>query len=336
MRQALLCVLALVLTAGLALAGAPKEAEVQGLYEGTWKDAKGEGKIEARVAAMGKETYKVFVREGIGETGKAAAELDGQTEGETVTIAGKAGEATWAGKYAEGAITGKVGDGTFELKRVQRKSPTLEAKPPEGAIVLLPVPAEPDKITEMTRVKDKEGKVPDWKTFDDGSIQVPRRGMSSAKAFDGSFKFHVEFMCPLMPDARSQGRGNSGVFLPTGDEIQVLDSFGMPTYLGGGCGGIYRYQDPLCMEVIEGLKDKPECKFTLASLPPGEWQTYDVEYRVEMKDGKAVGKPRVTVLHNGIKIHDNVEIRATGTRPFKFQDHGNPVRYRNIWVQPLP
>jgi len=90
------------------------------------------------------------------------------------------------------------------------------------------------------------------------------------------------------------------------------------------------------MEVIEGLKDKPECKFTLASLPPGEWQTYDVEYRVEMKDGKAVGKPRVTVLHNGIKIHDNVELRATGRRPFNFQDHGNPVRYRNIWVQPLP
>jgi hypothetical protein len=84
-----------------------------------------------------------------------------------------------------------------------------------------------------------------------------------------------------------------------------LDSFGETTYLGGGCGGMYASKDPDTMDVIESLKGKPECKYTLASLPPLEWQTYDVEYRVDKKDGKDVGQPHVTVYHNGIKIHDN-------------------------------
>ena len=149
--------------------------------------------------------------------------------------------------------------------------------------------------------------------------------MNSKRQFDGSFKLHVEFKIPLMPDGTGQGRGNSGVYLPNGDEIQVLDSFGMTTYKGGGCGGLYAYKDPDAFD-----------QFSLASLPPLEWQTYDIEYRVEKKDGKPAGKPRVTVLHNGIKIHDNVELqhdaRAGG---FHFQDHGNPVQYRNIWVLPL-
>ena len=144
----------------------------------------------------------------------------------------------------------------------------------------------------------------------DGSIQVPRGGMNSKRVFPGSLDLHVEFLIPLMPAAHSQGRGNSGVFLPNRDEIQVLDSFGEVTYLGGGCGGTYAYKDPDTMEVIESLKGNPQCKFSLASLPPLAWQTYDIEYRVELKDGKPVGKPRVTVYHNGIKIHDQVELRS--------------------------
>jgi hypothetical protein len=90
------------------------------------------------------------------------------------------------------------------------------------------------------------------------------------------------------------------------------------------------------MEVIDSLKDKPENKFTLASLPPLTWQTYDIEYRVQRENGKYVGKPRVTVHHNGIKIHDNVTVRQDARKGgFHFQDHGNPVRYRNIWVLPV-
>jgi hypothetical protein len=171
---------------------------------------------------------------------------------------------------------------------------------------------------------------------EDGSIQVPKAGMNSKVQVEGSFDAHVEFLNPFQPKDHSQGRGNSGFYLPNGEEIQVLDSFGETTYLGGGCGGFYKYHDPHAMEAIESLKDKPENKFTLASLPPGTWQTYDVEYRVEKKDGQYTGKPKVTVYHNGIKIHDNCELRNPARKGgFHFQDHGNAVRYRNIWVLPV-
>ena len=129
----------------------------------------------------------------------------------------------------------------------------------------------------------------------------------------------------LMPAARGQGRGNSGCYLPNGDEVQVLDSFGMDTYKGGGCGGLYNYKDPDVFDV-----------FSLVSLPPLEWQTYDIEYRVEKKDGKPAGKPKITVVHNGIKIHDQAELKNDAKKGgLHFQDHGNPVRYRNIWLREL-
>jgi hypothetical protein len=149
--------------------------------------------------------------------------------------------------------------------------------------------------------------------------------MSSKRQFDGSYDIHVEFLCPLMPAARGQGRGNSGCYQTNGDEVQVLDSFGMDTYKGGGCGGLYNYKDPDVFDV-----------FSLASLPPLEWQTYDIEYRVEKKDGKLTGKPKITVVHNGIKIHDGAELKNDAKKGgFHFQDHGNPVRFRNIWVLPV-
>ena len=106
----------------------------------------------------------------------------------------------------------------------------------------------------------------------DGSIQVPQKGMQSMHSINGSFDYHVEFRIPLRASARSQGRGNSGVFFPCGTEIQVLDSFGIPTYKGGGCGGLYKWKDPDTMQLIPSMKnDKKENKFNLASLPPLEW-----------------------------------------------------------------
>jgi len=193
---------------------------------------------------------------------------------------------------------------------------------------------------------------------EDGSIQVPKGGMQSKQSFPGSFDAHVEFRCNFVPKARSQGRGNSGVHLPNGQEIQVLDSFGMPTYLGGGCGGLYKWKDPDTMEPLVGEKNPKESKFNLASLPPLTWQTYDIEFREKVvtqgdhankNDKKEAGKGKdkgkakpkkktvkkgfLTVYHNGVKIHDAVEVR-TGGGKFRFQDHGNPVRYRNIWVVP--
>jgi hypothetical protein len=113
--------------------------------------------------------------------------------------------------------------------------------------------------------------------------------------------------------------------MPNGTEIQVLESFGMTTYKGGGCGGLYAYKDPDSFD-----------EFSLASAPPLQWQTYDIEYRVQKKDGKLAGNPRVTVLHNGILIHDKAELdRKAHAGRVSFQDHGNPVQFRNTWVVPL-
>ncbi|NQT51716.1 DUF1080 domain-containing protein [bacterium] len=329
----------------------------------------GQRKLEVRVVATGKREFLVLVRERLDGGKVAKVQLTGKTAGDQVTFAGKQGNDAWAASYADGAITGTAGDAKLELKRVFRKPPSLGKKPPEGAVVLLdgknfkPMVRrgnEPWYVDDMSKdgwavwevpirtiVAQQPKAWPDAKTLipegwelgaqrrrvdtvvgigEDGSIRVPRGGMNSRQQFEGSLDAHVEFMCPLLPDKRSQGRGNSGCYLPNGEEIQVLDSFGMATYEGGGCGGLYQYKNPDTFDV-----------FSLASLPPLEWQTYDIEYRVRRNaQGKVVGKPRVTVYHNGIKIHDNHEVRRDARKGgFHFQDHGNPVRYRNIWVLPI-
>ena len=292
---------------------APPEAEVQGLYEGALKDVK----FEARVVAMGKDAYKIYLRQNLGDGKVTKVELDGKVDGDAVTFKNKGGDVEWSAAYGSGAIKGTAGGVAFEAKRVERKPPSMGKKPPAGAIILL----DGKNFDQLTKGKAEE----DWKAAEDGSIQVPKGGMNSKQQFDGSYDLHVEFLCPLMPAARGQGRGNSGCYQPNGDEIQVLDSFGMDTYKGGGCGGLYNYKDPDVFDV-----------FSLASLPPLEWQTYDIEYRVEKKDGKLAGKPKVTVLHNGIKIHDGAEFKNDAKKGgLHFQDHGNPVRYRNIWLLPV-
>ena len=312
-----LAMVVLACTAALAWAAPPQEADVQGMYEGTWKAGGGEGKLEARVMALGKQAYKAFVIRHLNDKKTEKAELNGKTDGDLVTFQGE----TWKGGYADGAIAGTLGEGgSFELKRYVPKSPAIGKKPPEGAVILI----DGKNFDNVERRKQKDGSVPEWEIGDDGSVRVPRRGMSSKTRVEGSFDLHVEFLVPLRPDKRGQGRGNSGVYLPCGEEIQVLDSFGNTTYPGGGCGGLYRWKTPDTFD-----------NFSLACYPPLTWQTFDIEYRVRQDDG---GRPAtfVTVHHNGIKIHDNVKLRRKPRKGgFHFQDHGNPVRYRNIWLLPV-
>ena len=322
MHRLALLVVTCVGLVNAASAAVPPQEIVQGLYQGSCKGAKGEEKIEARVVAWGHGTYKVFVRQSLAEGKIAKIELDGKPDGDAIRFTGKSGSAAWTAVYADGAIKGTCAQtATLEMKRVVRESPTLGAKPPQGAIVLL----DGKNFDNVTKKPLKDGSEQKWKLTDDGGIEVPKGGMNSKRQVPDSFKLHVEFKINLRPEARGQGRGNSGVYLPNGTEIQVLDSFGMTTYKGGGCGGLYAYKDPDAFD-----------EFSLASAPPLQWQTYDVEYRVQKKDGNLVGRPRVTVLHNGILIHDKAEpdrnARAGG---FHFQDHGNPVQFRNIWVMPL-
>jgi len=318
MYRMMLSLATLLAAAGMAVCAAPAVKDVQGLYEGARSDAKASHNFEARVVALGKGEYKVFLRETASDGHLTKVELDGKTEGEAVTFSGKFDEGDCVASYADGKITGTVGkDEKLEMKRVVRESPSMGAKPPAGAIVLL----DGKNFDEVEARPGKDGKVPEWIVAADGGVQVARHGIRTKRTFAGSFKLHVEFKVPLRPEQRSQGRGNSGCFLPNGNEVQVLDSFGMTTYKGGGCGGLYKFKDPDAFDT-----------FSLASAPPGQWQTYDITYVVETKDGKPTGKPVLTVLHNGIKIHDKFQLRRYRPGKLQFQDHGNPVQYRNVWI----
>jgi hypothetical protein len=165
--------------------------------------------------------------------------------------------------------------------------------------------------------------------IDNGELQVNvGTGDILTKRKFKDYQLHVEFKIPLMPEAHSQGRGNSGVYNHGLYEIQVLDSFNNDTYAKGGCGAIYGQKDP----------DKNMAK------PPEQWQTYDITFHAPRFDaaGKVTANPRITVYWNGVMVHNNVAITGPTTAslggpmtpegPIMLQDHGAKVRYRNVWI----
>jgi len=144
------------------------------------------------------------------------------------------------------------------------------------------------------------------------------------------FHLHLEFRTPYMPYARGQGRGNSGVYIQRRYEVQILDSFGL-TGQPNECGGLYRQQSPA---------------INMCS-PPLTWQTYDIHFQAARwdKDNKKTRNAVITVFHNGFPIHDQQEIKSkTGAgkaegpepMPIHLQHHGNPVAFRNIWIDQAP
>ena len=188
-------------------------------------------------------------------------------------------------------------------------------KPPEGALVLFD-----------GKNKDQwEGGRLDPKTK---FLNTDGKDIKTKKKFN-SYSVHLEFLLPYRPDARDQGRGNSGFYQVLMYEVQILDSFGLDGK-NNECGGIY---------------SKLDCKLNMC-LPPLTWQTYDIEFTnavPDKDDSKKVAKnARITVKLNDVVIHDNVEIKgktggaredAEGTPgPLLLQGHGNPLQFRNIWV----
>lgn len=153
---------------------------------------------------------------------------------------------------------------------------------------------------------------------------APKSGGIGTRAMFGDCQLHIEWATPSVVKGSSQGRGNSGVLLQGIGEVQVLDSYENDTYPDGQAAAIYSKYPPLVN----------------ASRRPGEWQTYDIVVELAKIDPatKQVVRPaRLTVVHNGVLVHHAVEIADSKASSFKFalQDHGNPVRYRNIWLRPL-
>jgi len=279
---------------------------LQGEYEG----ALGSGKLGADVIALGNDQFRaVFHRGGLpgaGWDGKDKIEVDGKRDGEGVAFKG-----TWSANIAKGALIGKTDkDEGFELKRIERHSPTEGAKPPSGAVVLL------------------DGSNADaWSNGHLDDRKLLSAGVKTKQAFK-DFTLHIEFILPFKPLGRGQGRGNSGVYLQDRYEVQVLDSFGLKG-ADNECGGIYRHNAP---------------KVNMC-YPPLQWQTYDIDFTAARFDdsGKKTKNAVVTIKHNGIPIHEKLELTSAtpgggfkeevpAPGPFQLQGHGNPVFYRNAWV----
>ena len=196
--------------------------------------------------------------------------------------------------------------------------------PPKGAVVLF----DGKSLMHWVKARQNKGQPAAWKLVKGGAMQVNgTRDIMSKQVFGGTFKLHVEFRVPYFPKRKGQGRGNSGVYVQGRYEVQVLDSYGLKSR-SNDCGGIYGVAAPLVNA----------CK------APTIWQSYDILFHAPVfKGNKKVEPARMTVWHNGVKIHDNVKINLDNTRaglggdpskpgPVMLQDHGNPVQYRNIWV----
>lgn len=266
---------------------------------------------EAKTNEPGFVVQGEYVADGVG------VQVIDRSEGKFVAVKYTGGlpGAGWNGKDKttlegdQAAIDGVIKG----LKKIERQSPTLGAKAPEGAVVLF------DGTESSLKSHWKDGA----RMTDDGLLT---EGVTSTDTF-GNFHMHFEFRLPYMAHDQGQARGNSGCYLQGRYEVQLLDSFGLEG-LDNECGGIYKAARPnvnMC-------------------LPPLTWQTYDIDFTAPKfdADGKKVENARATVRHNGVVIHDNLELPA-GTPggvggeapepgPLFLQNHGDPVRYRNIWV----
>ncbi len=201
-------------------------------------------------------------------------------------------------------------------------------KPPSDAVVLF-------GGKDISQWSAMDGSPTRWIVRDGYMECVPGSGYVRTLQNFGDCQLHVEWSAPTPPHGEGQGRGNSGVFFGFDRyEVQVLDSYESPTYADGGAAAVYGQYPPLVN----------------ASLPPGQWQTYDIIWTAPRFDdaGKVRSPARLTVFHNGVLVQNNVELTGPTSwlerapysphpekQPISLQDHHNPVRFRNIWVREL-
>lgn len=299
-----------------------KDAEIDHRLQGEYlgkvaSDDGSEKKIGMQVLALGDGKFRAVTYvgglpgDGWSRGGKKHSAEGALKNGEVQFELG--GPKVWKNAIAvlkHGKISVSSNDKTIaELKKVERKSPTLGARPPKGAIVLF----DGSNIEAWDNGKLVEKKL------------LGPTDASSKQKFGDHF-LHIEFRTPFMPAASGQGRGNSGVYVQSRYECQVLDSFGLEGE-DNECGGIYSIAKPavnMC-------------------YPPLSWQTYDIDFTAARFDekGEKIKNARVTIKHNGVVIYQDLELphgtpgrhaEGPGPESIFLQDHGNPVAFRNIWV----
>jgi len=226
-------------------------------------------------------------------------------------------------------------DGKWRVHDDNRPRPSV-VKSGETFSHMAPPPSDAIDLFDGTNldnwVNTKAGKPVTWKV-ENGYMEVtPKSGTIKTKENFGDFQLHLEFATPSEVKGASQGRGNSGVVIYGNYEVQLLDSYNNKSYADGQCGAMYGQFPPLWN----------------ASKKPGAWQTYDIIFETaRWEDGKLVKKANVTVLHNGVLLHHRKEFIGTVKHkrvadyakphapegPIVLQDHGNPMRFRNIWIR---
>ncbi|GMW00594.1 MAG: hypothetical protein AMXMBFR84_17310 [Candidatus Hydrogenedentota bacterium] len=320
----------------LASAGAwaADDDGVMGNWEGKFADADWAVQpLRAKIVGEGSNTWRAIFYVGSDAGAHAKVEVPGIRKGEKdIQFSGDVDLGKdFGGKFTlEGSLTGEgVIAGTlkskaktipFTLSRVFLKSPTEGATPPEGAVVLMD---GTDQDFERWHPVSR------WQRKGPGRIGLAG-GSYVSKAEFGSCQIHVEFITPYMPGERGQARGNSGVYVQGRYEVQVLDNFGWDP-ADNLCGGIYKMAVPIADAVF----------------PPLSVQTYDITFHAPKFDatGKKTQNAKLHVVHNGVVIHDNLELpngtpggvsdQEAATGPLLFQDHGDEVAYQNVWVKPI-
>ncbi len=282
---------------------------IQGEYVGHVAPDGVEERWGAQVIALGDGSFTLVGYEGGlpgdgWKRGDRREMADGKLSGKTARFEGDQWDAEVTGQtltvFGAGAPLGT-------LKKVERTSPTLGAKPPAGALVLFDGTSA-DQFEPQHMSDDK--------------LLQPE---CSSKEVFGDHSLHLEFRTPFKPLARGQARGNSGVYVQSRYEVQVLDSFGLEGE-NNECGGIYSIAKPLVN----------------MCLPPLTWQTYDIDFTAaRYENGKKVKNARITIRHNGVPIMEDIELphdtpgriqEGPDPAPLFLQRHDNPVFFRNIWV----
>lgn len=291
-----------------AEASKDRDFKVQGEYVGLMRQGADYRSMGLQVCALGKGEFSAQLFPGglpgagwdrsepLTATGSWASEGPVRLVGDSLNIT------------IEGETASVLGDVQGRMRKTVRRSPTMGKPAPQGATILF-------AGTLTDELKDPQ--------LSDDGLLLP--GTQTTQLY-GDFSMHIEFRTPYMPNSRGQQRGNSGVYIQRRYEVQILDSFGFEL-LPNGCAALYR-QKPGDLNM---------------SLPPLVWQTYDIYFKAAQWDdaGTKLANARISVFHNGVPVHLDREIvnktgagRQEAPEPGEilFQNHTDPVRFRNMWL----